>query len=190
MKTTLIVSTSFCFAAIAFSQPRDYPRDIFNTGGTVSDTKPFPAYDPYRLSELYGKRHEVELQMFDTINEAALIRDKKLKYGLNLYGKSLGYIPSLAAAHYRWVLGDQSALDWLIKEDKKDGWGADSLTIMVFAYMDEWDKTIRALKQRDAYLSKGPGGATDEILDRAIHIRKTLYGADRFEKAWKAAKVE
>lgn len=138
---------------------------------------------------LYDKRHEIELQMFDTLNEAALRRDKKLRQDLDLYGKSLGYIPSLAAAHYRWVFGDKSQLDWLLAEDRKYGFGSDSLTITVFAYMDEWDKTIRALKQRDAYLSRGEGGATSEILYRAIQIRKRLYGASRFEKAWKAAKT-
>ena len=174
----------------AKAQVRDYPRDIFNTGELVSGTKPFPSYDPLRLSQLHGKRHEIDLQMFDTINEAALRRDKTLRRDLDLYRSSLGYIPSLAAAHYKWAFGDKSQLDWLLAEDRKHGWGSDSLTIFVFAYMDEWDKTIRALKQRDAYLSKGEGGATGAMLSRAIDIRKALYGADRFDRAWKAAKIK
>src|SRR5207237_52797 len=102
MKTLVIIS-SLIVSCIAFAQPSSYPREIFNTGATVSGTKPFDSYDPYRLMHQYDKRHEIELQMFDTINEAALIRDKKLRYDLDLSGKSLGYIPSLAAAHYRWV---------------------------------------------------------------------------------------
>jgi len=175
---------------LARAQVRNYPREIFNTGALVSGTKPFPSYDPLRLNQLSGKRHEIELQMFDTINEAALRRDKKLRQDLDLYGKSLGYIPSLAAAHYRWVFGDKSQLDWLLAEDRKGSLGNDSMTIFVFAYMDEWDKTIRALKRRDAYLSKGEGGATSQMLIEALAIRKRLYGKDRFEKAWKAAKVE
>ena len=187
---TLVIVLLVLLSQSARAQFRDYPRDIFNTGETVSGTKPFPSYDPYRLTQLYGKRHEIELQMFDTINEAALRRDRKLRYDLDLYGKDLGYIPSLAAAHYKWVFGDKSALNWLIAEDKKNGFGADSLTMLVFAYMDEWDKTIRALKQRDAYLSNGPDGATSEILYRAIEIRKRLYGADRFRKAWDAVKIK
>jgi len=189
MRVALLV----CLAALprlAPAQSRDYPRDIFNTAQPVSGTTPFPHYDPHRLSDLYGKQHEIELQIFDTINEAALRRDKTLESDLKLYANSLGYIPSLAAAHYKWVFGDKAQLDWLLSEDKKHGYGADSLTIMVFAYMDEWDKTIRALKERDAYLRQGEGGATDEILYRAIEIRKRLYGADRFEKAWKAAKIK
>jgi hypothetical protein len=88
------------------------------------------------------------------------------------------------------VFGDRSQLDWLLAEDRKHGLGADSLTILVFAYMDEWDKTIRALKERDAYLRQGEGGATEEILHRAIEIRKRLFGVNRFEKAWKAAKIK
>ena len=52
------------------------------------------------------------------------------------------------------------------------------------------DKTIRALKERDAYLRQREGGAADEILYRAIEIRKRLYGADRFDKAWEGAKIK
>lgn len=189
MRAALLVGLTL-FPQVALAQIREYPRDIFNTAQPVTGTTPFPDYDSQRLSELYRKRHEIELQMFDLINEAALRRDKKLQYDLNLYGTSLGYITSLAAAHYKWVFGDKKQLDWLIAEDKKGGWGADSLTITVFAYMDEWDKTIRALKAREAYLSQGEGGATDLILHRALEIRKRLYGADRFEKAWKAAKIK
>ena len=79
-------------------------------------------------------------------------------------------------------------IEWLLAQDRKGGWSSDSLTMLVFAYMDEWDQTIRALKERDAYLGHG-GGATGEILIRAIEIRKRLYGNDRFEKAWKAIRI-
>ena len=189
MRALLLISLVL-LSQLARAQTRDYPRNIFNTGEVVSGTKPFPSYDHLRLMHLYGMRHEIELQMFDTINEAALRRDKKLRRDLDLYGDSIGYIPSLAAAHYKWVFGDKTQLDWLVAQDRKYGFGSDSLTMIVFAYMDEWDRTIRALKQRDAYLSSGEGGATSEILFRAIEIRKRLYGADRFEKAWKAAKIK
>ena len=190
MHALVVVLLAVAALDSANAQLRDYPRDLFDTPQPVSGATPFPNYDPYRLNQLYDKRHEVQLQMFDVINEAALRHDKRLKQTLDLYGSDLGYIPSLAAAHYKWVFGDKSQLDWLLAEDRKHGFGADSLTILVFAYMDEWDKTIRALKERDAYLRKGEGGATDEILHRAIEIRKRLYGADRFEKAWKAAKIK
>ena len=59
--------------------------------------------------------------MFDLINEAALRHDKTVKRALDLQGRDLGPIPSLAAAHYKWVLGDKSQLDWLLAEDKKRG---------------------------------------------------------------------
>ena len=166
----------------------DYPRDIFNTGARVSGTQPFPDYDPYRLGALNGKRHEIELQIFDTINEAALRRDPKMARQLQTYGKSLGYIPSLAAAHYRWALGDKKQLDWLLKEDKRYGYGGDSLTILIFAYMDEWDKTLRAWKAREKYLSQGEGGVTEMILYEAMNIRKQLYGEERFNAAWNKIK--
>jgi hypothetical protein len=190
MRAPLVIALAVAAVGSANAQILDYPRDIFDTPQPVSGATPFPTYDPYRLNQLYDKRHEVQLQMFDVINEAALRHDKTLKQALDLFGSDLGYVPSLAAAHYKWVFGDKSQLDWLIAEDRKHGFGADSLTILVFAYMDEWDKTIRALKVRDAYLRKGEGGATDEILYRAIEIRKRLYGAERFEKAWKAAKIK
>jgi hypothetical protein len=190
MRVLPIFAVALIWLAHAVAQERDYPRDLFNTAQPVSGATPFPDYDPYRLDQLYGKRHEVELQMFDVINEAALRHDPKLKRALDLYGKDLGYVPLLAVAHYKWVFGDRSQLDWLLAEDRKHGFGADSLTILVFAYMDEWDKTIRALKERDAYLRQGEGGATEEILHRAIEIRKRLFGVNRFEKAWKAAKIK
>jgi len=188
MRSLVVVLLLLVYSVEA--QTRDYPRDIFNTGEVFSGTKPFPSYDPFLLTNLYDKRHEIELQMFDAINEGALRRDKKLRYELDLFHKDLGYIPSLAAAHYKWVFGDKAQLDWLLAEDRKYGFGGDSLTMLVFAYMDEWDKTIRALKQREAYLSSGPGGATSELLYRAIEIRKRLYGSPRFERAWKAAKIK
>ncbi len=181
-----IAFTVICLTPL-IAQERDYPRDLFNTAQPVSGATPFPDYDPYRLDQLYGKRHEVELQMFDIINEAALRHDPKLKRSLDLFGKSLGYIPLLAVAHYKWVFGDKSQLDWLLAEDKKSGIGRDSLIITVFGYMDEWDKTIRWLKQNDDFNNKHEGGgASGEVVARAIEIRKRIYGAERFERAWKA----
>ena len=139
MRAALAISIAL-LPRLLVAQIRDYPRDIFNTAQPVTGATPSPDYDPHRLSDLYGKRHEIELQMFDIINEAALRRDKTLQYDLKLYAKSLGYIPSLAAAHYKWVFGDKSQLDWLLAEDRNKGFGHDSLTILVFAYMDEWTR--------------------------------------------------
>jgi len=67
----------------------------------------------------------------------------------------------------------------------------DSLIITVFGYMDEWDKTIRWMKQNEEFDDKHEGGgAAGEVLSQAIEIRKRIYGAARFEKAWKAAKIQ
>jgi hypothetical protein len=191
MRSFLVLGvTLICFTP-AVAQQRDYPRDLFNTGQPVSGTTPFPDYDPNRLDQLYGKRHQIELQMFDVINEAAVRHDPKLKRSIDLYGKDLGYIPLLAVAHYKWVCGDKKQLDWLLAEDKKRGIGRDSLILTVFGYMDEWDKTIRWMKQNEEYNDKHEGGgAAGEVLAQAIEIRKRLYGAERFEKAWKAAKTK
>jgi hypothetical protein len=191
MRTLLVLVVSSICVTLAVAQDRDYPRDLFNTAQPVSGATPFPDYDPSRLDQLYGKRHEIELQMFDIINEAAVRHDPKLKRALDLYGKDLGYVPLLAVAHYKWVFGDKKQLDWLLAEDKKRGIGRDSLIITVFGYMDEWDKTIRWFKQNEEFNNKHEGGgASGEVVARAIEIRKRLYGADRFEKAWKAAKVK
>jgi hypothetical protein len=130
-------------------QQHDWPRDLFNTGQPVSGTTPFPDYDPYRLDELFRKRHEIGLQMFDVINEAALRRDRRLKRAIDLYGKDLGYIPLLAVAHYKYVFGDESQLDWLLAEDAKHGFGRDTLILIVYGYTDEWHKTILRFKQHD-----------------------------------------
>jgi hypothetical protein len=132
----VFVVSLVCLASTV-AQERDYPRDLFNTAQPVSGATPFPNYDPYRLDQLYGKRHEIELQMFDIINEAAVRHDPKLKRALDLYGKDLGYVPLLAVAHYKWVFGDKKQLDWLLAEDKKRGIGRDSLIITVFGYIDE-----------------------------------------------------
>jgi hypothetical protein len=166
-------------------------RNLFNTGGVISGTEPFPNYDILELPKLYSKRHEIELQMFDIINEAAVRRDPKMKYWLDLYSDSLGYIPQLAAAHYKWVFGDKSQLDWLLAEDAKNGLGRDSLILTVFGYMDEWDKTIRRLKENEIFNDKHEGGgAAGEVVAAAINIRKQLYGKRHFEKAWKAIKIK
>jgi len=189
-KLFVLIVGLFCLASAA-AQNRDYPRDLFNTAQPVSGATPFPDYDPYRLDQLYGKRHEVELQMLDVINEAAVRHDPKLKRALDLYSKDLGYVPLLAVAHYKWAFGDKKQLDWLLAEDEKRGIGRDSLIITVFGYMDEWDKTIRWLKQNEEFNNKHEGGgASGEVVAQAIEIRKRLYGADRFEKAWKAAKTK
>ncbi len=139
----------------------------------------------FGFHQLYDKRHEVQLQMFDVINEAAVRRDKKMKQMLDLFASDLGYIPSLAAAHYKYVFGDTAQLDWLLAEDVKNGLGRDSLTLIVFGYMDEWDKTIRRFKEHE----KVADGASAEVLHEAIEIRKRLYGAERFEKAWKSVTI-
>jgi hypothetical protein len=188
MRAIAALFMTVTFASLAQAQQRDYPRDLFRT---ASETKAFPDYDPYRLNQLYGERHETELQMFNIINEAALRRDPKLKPAIKLYGKDLGYIPLLAVAHYKWAFGDKKQLDWLLAEDKRRGIGRDSLILIVFGYMDEWDKTIRWLKQNEEFNEKHEGGgAAGEVCARAIEIRKGIYGADRFEKAWNAAKTK
>jgi hypothetical protein len=125
--TAAFLAIVTCMLA-AQAQQRDYPRDLFNTAQPVSGTTPFPDYDPYRLDQLYRKRHETELQMFDVINEAALRRDPKLKRAVDLYGKDFGYIPLLAVAHYKYAFGDKSQLDWLLAEDAKGGFARDSLS--------------------------------------------------------------
>ena len=163
---------------------------MFNTGAISEGTKPSPSYDPLRLSQLYQKRHALDLQMFDVINEAAVRRDPSMKKWLDLYGDSLGYIPSLAAAHYKWVTGDSSQLDWLLAEDKKRGLGTDNPVLIVFGYMNEWDRTIRRLKEHEEFNEKHEGGgAAGATVARAIEIRKRLYGAERFDKAWENVKI-
>ena len=129
--------------------------------------------------------------MFDAINEAALRRDPDIKSWLDLHDKDLSYVPRLAAAHYRWVFGDKSQLDYLLAEAKKAGLGRDSLIITVFGYMDEWDQTIRWLKQNEVYNDQFEGaGAPGEVLSHALAIRKRIYGEKRFKAAWKAAKTK
>jgi hypothetical protein len=191
MRTLLVLAAFVISVRSVMAQEREYSRDLFNTAQPVSGATPFPDYDPYRLDQLHSKRHEVELQMFDIINEAALRRDPKLKRSLDLYGKDLGYVPLLAVAHYKWVFGDESQLDWLLAEDKKRGLGRDSLIITVFGYMDEWDRTIRWMKQNDEFNERhAGGGASGMVVANAIKIRKQIYGAARFEKAWKAVKTK
>ena len=185
MPVAIIIIALLAAMCPALAQQHDYPRDLFNTGQTVSGTTPFPAYDPYHVDELYRKQHEIELQIFDVINEGALRRDSKLKRTIDFYGRDLGYIPSLAVAHYKYVFGDKSQLDWLLAEDAKHGFGRDSLILIVFGYMDEWEKTIRRFEQHD----KVADGAAAEVLHNAMKIRKRIYRADRFEKAWNAIKT-
>ena len=121
MRTLFVFSLALLILSSALAQVRDYPRDLFNTAQPVSGATPFPNYDRYRLDQLDDKGHEIQLQMFDLINEAALRHDKTVKRALDLQGRDLGPIPSLAAAHYKWVLGDKSQLDLLLAEDKKRG---------------------------------------------------------------------
>jgi hypothetical protein len=143
-------------------------------------------YDPYRLRSLYGDRHAIDLKMFHLINEAAFRRDPTMKSTLALYGESLGYIPSLAAAHYAYAFGDKSRVHWLVAEDKKRRLGSDSLVLLVFGYMDEWDHTIRRLREHaDYWQRRKEGGAGEGVLHEALETRKRLYGAERFEQAWK-----
>jgi hypothetical protein len=95
MRPPLVIALAVA-AGSANAQILDYPRDIFDTSQPVSGATPFPNYDPYRLNQLYDKRHEVQLQMFDVINEAALRHDKTLKQALDLFGSDLGFFGSSA----------------------------------------------------------------------------------------------
>ena len=191
MNKFFFAATYLFVTVFSYAGEKQLDRNLFNTGATVSGTEPFPDYDPLRLPKLYDKRHEIELQMFDIINEAAVRHDPSMKRWLDLYGDSLGYIPRLAAAHYYWVFGDKSQLDWLLAEDAKGGLGRDSLILTVFGYMDEWDKTIRRLKENEIFNEKHEGGgAAGEVTAAAIDIRKQLYGKKRFEKTWKSIKIQ
>ena len=186
MRVAVVLLASVATLSVIHAQQRDYPRDLFNTGQPVSGTTPFPNFNPYRLDEFFRKRHEVELQMFDVINEAALRRDPKLKRAIDLYGKDLGCIPLLAVAHYKYVFGDKSQLDWLLAEDAKGGFARDSLVMIVFGCMDEWDRTILRFKEHD----KVADGAAAEVLHEGMEIRRRIYGADRFKRAWDAVKIK
>ena len=118
--------------------------------------------------------------------------DPGLKDELKFHEKEFSYVPRLAVAHYKWVFGDKSQLDWLMAEARKGGLGRDSLILTVFGYMDEWDKTIRWLKQNDEYDENNHrhDAAGGEIVSAAIEIRKRLYGAERFQKAWDTVKTK
>jgi hypothetical protein len=151
---------------------------------------PFPDYKPDELSRLYHQQHDLELKIWELINQAAALHDKSLKYDIDLYGNDMGYIPLVAVAHYKWVFGDKSKLDWLLAEDKKWGLGGNTITLATLGYMDEWDRTIKRLKEREAYLSKSPGGETSLVLYQAIEMRKRIYGKERFERAWKAINIK
>jgi hypothetical protein len=118
--------------------------------------------------------------MFDLINEAALRRDESIRAQLDLYGDSFGPTPSLAVRHYRYVFGDTSQLDSLLTQDANEGLGRDSLILIIFAYMDEWDKTIIRFKEH----AKVADGAGAEVLHKAISIRSKIYGNERFQSAW------
>jgi hypothetical protein len=178
--TSAVIGLSLFLLGCASPSRAKYDRSLFNTSGPVTGTEPAKSYDPFQLGTLYNDRHEIELKMFDLINEAALRRDKRIQSQLDLYGESLGYIPSLARRHFQYAFGDASQLDWLLAEDAKHGLGRDSLIVTVFGYMDEWDRTIRRFKQHD----KVADGAGAEVLHAAIQTRKRIYGADRFEAAW------
>jgi hypothetical protein len=178
--SSIIIALNLSLFGCAAPSTAKYDRSLFNTGSPVAGTEPTKAYDPFQLGTFYNHRHETELKMFDLINEAALRRDKRIQSQLDLYRDSLGYIPSLALRHYKYVFGDASQLDWLLAEDAKHGFGGDSLIVTVFGYIDEWDRTIRHFKQHD----KVADGAGAEVLHAAIATRKRIYGAERFEAAW------
>ncbi len=176
-------------ADCASAQTLNYPKDFFVSPGIDSPEKQSHSYDPLQLGRLSTTHHNLDLEMFDLINEAAYRHDPAFRHGVGLLGDEIGYIPSLAVAYYKWAFGDKSQLDWLLKMDRMYGDGYDNSTITVFGYMDEWDRTIRALKRRYVYLSKGEGASTGELVDQAILVRKALYGAERFDRAWKQADV-
>lgn len=178
--TSMAALVSLLLAGCASQTSIKPDQENPNGSGPIAGTR-FPGrYDPHQLGTLYKNRHKTELKMFDLINEAALRRDRSLRPKLDLYRDSLGYIPSLAHRHYRYVFGDTSQLDWLLAEDAKRGLGRDSLIVTIFGYMDEWDKTIRRFKQHQEVAD----GAGAEVLHAAIQKRKQIYGSDRFEDAW------
>ncbi len=184
--SSIFIGLSLFLLGCASPSGAKYDRSLFNTSVVVTGTKPAKSYDPYQLGTLDSHRHETELKIFDLINEAALRRDKRMKSQLDMCGESLGYIPSLARRYYQYVFGDASQLDWLLAEDAKRGLGRDSLILTVFGYMDEWDRTIRWFKRNSEFNDRHEGGgAAGEVLHEAIRIRKQIYGADRFEAAWK-----
>jgi hypothetical protein len=148
-------------------------------------------YHPYQLSSLYADRHAIELKIFHLINEAAVRRDPRMKSTLALYGDSLGYIPSLAAAHYAYAFGDKSRVHWVVAKDKKRRLGSDSLVLLVFGYMDEWDHTVRRLREHaDYWQRRKEGGAGEQVLHEALENRKRLYGVERFERVWKPVRAK
>jgi hypothetical protein len=58
--------------------------------------------------------------------------------------------------------------------------------MIVFGYMDEWDRTILRFKEHE----KVADGAAAEVLHNGMEIRKRIYGADRFDRAWNAVKIK
>jgi hypothetical protein len=178
----IFIGLTLLLGGCASESPAKYDRALSHTARLITGARRVKSYDPRQLGRLDAQRREIELKMFDLINEAALRRDKRIQSALDYYSASLGgYLPSLAVRHYRYVFGDKSQLDWLLAEDARQGFGNDSLTLIVFGYMDEWDRTIRRFKQHQ----KVSDGAAGELLHDAMRIRKQIYGVDRFETAWK-----
>ncbi len=168
---------------VVFPLEASFSQESYDRGYIFNTAK---KYDTQRFRRLAREQHEIQLEMFSLINEAAVTRDRDMKYYLDGREKTLGYIPMLAVRHYKYAFGDKSQLDWLLAEDAKSTPGSDSLILIVFGYIDEWEETIKRFKKHD----KVADGAGGEVLSEAMEIRKQLYGEARFDEAWERVKID
>jgi len=84
----------------------------------------------------------------------------------------------LALSGYDYAInGNEAALDHILAEDRKLPRGGDHTTIQVMGFLDEWDRTLRAIRTHEKH-ADGAGG----IAVTSFWTQRSVFFPDQYER--------
>jgi len=122
------------------------------------DYNPTEKVDPRELHQLAAEPEQNARRLMWLISRAAAEKDDQFQYLLKRPGLRKDEDVDLALANYDYSLnGRQECLDYILEKDAVTTKGGDTATVLVMSFVDEWDRTIDAIKEHERH-ADGAGG--------------------------------
>ena len=122
------------------------------------DYSPREQFSSSELRDLATNPDEDSRRLMWLINRAAAEKDGRFQDLLSR--KDLRTDPKLdlSLANYDYSLnGNEESLDYILAKDDSAQKGGDTITILVMSFMEEWDRTINAIREHQKQ-ADGAGG--------------------------------
>ena len=152
-----------------------------NPWGLPVDYNPLESFDASELRSLANDRdldHAERRRFLWLVLRAAAEKDGSFRHLLDRQDLRDDHEFGLALSGYDYAInGNDAALDHILAEDRKLPRGGDHTTIQVMGFLDEWDRTLRAIRTHEKH-ADGAGG----IAVMSFWMQRSVFFPDQYER--------